>query len=291
MIADYLPVVKWFRGDIDAQADFSKAGQNTYWKIAFDAKDVKTVLDLAFPAISLEGKFHPFARSGLHVILRGQPTVVDVFIEVVNFQSKKVSLVIKSAEADIQECIDWCRTGFILNEGPDQPQPPQLWKISGKAEIDAELKSVMGPQLIRKADGRVSLIIRNGVVTDIPGFGKALKLLNLSSVLTPQGGLSDGLKFATIAGTIDMEDGVAATRGMILLESPQLNIGIIGRVNFPKQVINARMLVTVVSLPKEVIAKIPVIGRNTTRDHGVVPIWLEIKGPLANPEIRILSVK
>lgn len=80
-----------------------------------------------------------------------------------------------------------------------------------KADIDAQFQSVLGPQLLRVADGQVKFEIRDGVLKEMPGLFNVLKLIKRDT--------DEGLAFGTVNGTIDMKDGVAQTRGLIELKS------------------------------------------------------------------------
>jgi hypothetical protein len=236
--------------------------------------------------------------SKLDVSLSGKPTQIDISIRVKDLKSKRVVLAVKSEQAEIEEIIRWCRTGFLMNEAPasltelkEQLQYPVIWKATGKAALQADLASVLGPDLVRKADGQIELKISDGVLTEMPGFVKTLAKLNLSSLLSKEPGGQEGLKFENARANIDIRDGVAQTRGLVLLESPTLNIGFAGKVNFVKQTIDARMLIGIVSIPEDVIARIPLARRfQEGNKKGVIPFWVAIQGRMDNPNITPLSL-
>lgn len=262
VLSDYLPVVRWFEGPSNAEFDFSKAGAYTYWKLRFVNKEIKTILTLPFPVITVDGYFHPYALTKLDVSLIGKPTRVDVALRVKDLITKKVRLTLKSTGADIAECIAWFQTGYIMGRGPlseaeikAESAKPLVWQVTGTADIDAELSSVLGQQLFHELDGRIVLKIRDGKLIEMPGFLKALALLKLTYIVQKD----HGLPFSTVNGIIDIKNGVAQTQNPILLESPLMNVEFAGRVNFPRNAINARIR----------------LGK----------VWFMVKGPLDKPVV------
>ncbi len=298
VISDYLPVVRWFQGTTDARFDFSKGGCYRFWKVTFANDAIRLTLPYAFPLLRVDGFFHAHIPSRLKIKLEGKQSHVDVLLTILGFRSKKVALVVNSSDLAIEEFIQWCRTAMILNNAQSDGSVPTggsvplpVWKVTGQADVRAELNSVMGPQLIRRAAGKIQFQIRDGVLSDMPGFVKMISMLNLSSFLSAAQAKPEGLAFGTVNGTIDIKDGAAQTRGLIFLEGNTLDIGVIGRVNFAKQAINVRMLVGIVSVPENVIAKIPFVRRFGPKQVGVIPIWLAIQGPFRKPVVRVLSLK
>jgi hypothetical protein len=295
----YLPIARWFKGEVGAQADISRGGAYSFWKLLILATDVKADIPLPFPSIKVEGFFHPYVPSVLKLTFTGKPTLVNVKINIKDFRSKKVALTIDSRDADINEVIQWCRTGYWLNEAPlgtmklpPESRWPVVWQITGRGDIDAKLISVMGPDLIKAGDGEVKFRIEKGRLSGMPGLIKTFALLNLSAMLGDKNKPPNGLEFETVNGYVDVQNGVARTRGVILLESPTLNLGVTGQVDFGKQVINAQMLIGVANLGEAFIAHIPFVRRFKSGDKkGVIPIWLGISGPLNDPEITLLPLR
>ncbi len=297
-VAAYLPALKWFAGAVDGAFDFSKAGAYTFWKFRFETDTIHLSPPLPFPKLHADGFFHAFTPSHLNVTLAGEPTELNVTMNIKDFRTKRVSLSARSESADIEEIIRWCRTGFLMNEAlasstelNDLPTVPTLWQATGRAELKSELASIMGPRLVREAEGHIQLRIFDGTLVKMPGFLKALAQLNLSSLLLNKEGGEQGLKFKTIRADIDIKDGIAQTRDLVLLESPTLNLGFSGKINFVKQTIDARMLIGIVSVPEDLIARIPLVRRFTDADKkGVIPFWLAIQGRLDNPNITPLPL-
>jgi AsmA-like C-terminal region len=265
---DFLPVLKWFEGTLKTTINLSKAGIYSFWRVKFDGNQIKTWSQLPFPIFTVKGKFHPFAPSTLQLSIDGKSSHIDVFLLIKDLVAKKTSLTINSTNADLRECIEWCRTGTLMGQGETSEtkllaeiKKPLLWNVSGQASIEAKFSSVLGPWLFRDVDGELKLTVKNGRLTDMPGFVKALTLLNLAAVLKGKDANEPGLPFENVYTVIDIKDGVATTREPILLESPVLNVAFQGRVNFPKNVINAKIR----------------LGK----------IWVNIKGPLDNPAVYI----
>ena len=261
-LIDYLPVTKWFDGTIDATAHLSKAGIYRFWRVVFQSEKIRARDNLPFPAIKLEGKIHPFAPSTINLWLKGSPSEFDIALHIKDLVRKKVTLSIKSRDAEIGELISWCRTGALMAEGGDLKSDlgrPVIWEVAGKADIQGQFSSVLGPRLLREIDGQLDLSITDGRLTEMPGFVKALSLLSLSYLSKPKDSSLPGLPFTNVHGTIDIKDGVATTRELITLRSPVLNVALTGRVNFPKNVINARIR----------------LGK----------VWFDVKGPIHNPAV------
>lgn len=260
----YLPVVRWFNGELNAEADVSKAGQYSFWKVRFAGDGIKTWADLPFPEIKVDGFLHPYARSTLNVSLLGKPTRVDAVVNIRDLVKKKAALTVKTEKADVAEILRWFRSGYLMaaNSSPEQlaeeAKQPLVWDVSGDADVSAELVSTLGPKLIRDADGQITFLLRDGKLTQMPGFVKALAILKRSGLRQ-----NGGLPFNTIAGVIDVKDGVAEARNEIALSSTLLNIGFTGHINFSKNVINARMR----------------LGS----------VWFVVKGPLDNPAVQRLK--
>jgi hypothetical protein len=298
MLIPYLPVVRWFKGVMSAELDFSKAGAYTFWKLRFVTDAIKADIPLPFPAVKVEGFFHPYVPSHLNVLLLGEPTRVDVKINIHSFRSKKVTLSVQSRGADIDECIRWCETGYWLNQAPintmnlpPQSRWPPVWKITGKADIDATLASVMGPRLAQESNGLLKFKIENGRLSGMPGLIKTFALLNLSSMLGDINKPPNGLVFKTVGGEVNIQDGVAKTNGLILLESPNINLGVMGQIDFVQQTIDAKMLLGVANMTEAVIAHIPFVRRfKSNEKKGVIPIWMAVQGPLHNPTIKLLPL-
>ncbi len=295
----YLPVLRWFSGDLSADLNFSKAGGYTFWKLRIMAGAIKTTVPLPFPLIRANGFFHAYVPSYLNIALLGKPTRVDVKMKVHDFKSKKVTLSVQSKGADIDECIQWCRTGYWLNEAPASTMnlPPQsrwpvIWKISGAADIDATLASVMGPRLVQDADGQINIQIHNGRLSGMPGLIKTFELLNLTHMLGDPHKPPSGLQFGQVNADVSVKNGIARTNSPILIESPSINLGLIGEVDFPNETIDAKMLIGMASVADVVVAHIPFVRRFKSGDKkGVIPIWLSIKGPLNDPSIKLLPLK
>jgi uncharacterized protein involved in outer membrane biogenesis len=298
-VTPYLPVVRWFSGNLSATLDFSKAGQYVFWKLQTLSTAITPNIELPFPVIQVKGFFHAYARSHLNVTLTGKPTRVDVAMKIHDFKSKKVSLSVQSQGADIDECIQWCRTGYWLNQAPASSMnlPPQsrwpvIWKITGAANIDAKLDSVMGPQLVQDADGQINIHIKNGRLSGMPGLIKAFALLNLSSMLGDPNQPPHGLWFGSVNADVTIQRGIARAATPIVVESPRINLGVVGEIDFPNQTIDAKMLIGVASVEDAVVAHIPFVRRFRSGDKkGVIPIWLSIHGPLNNPDIKLLPLK
>lgn len=268
MAVDFLPALKWFEGSLDATADFSKAAIYTFWRVTFEGDNIRARADLPFPKIKVDGKIHPYAPSTVNLTIQGEPTQFDAALRVKDLISKKVSLSIQSRDAEIAEIIDWCRSGYLMTtdelsaeEVKTELGKPLTWDVSGTAHVQADFSSVLGPKLLREVDGRLKLHITDGRLTEMPGFVKALALLNLASVMKERRAGERGLPFKTIYGVVDIKDGVATTRDLILLDSPVLDVAFGGHVNFPKNVINARVR----------------LGK----------VWFVVKGPIDNPAVLL----
>ncbi len=238
----YLPVLRWFEGELNAEANVSKAGQYGFWKVRFAGDGIKARPELPFPEIKADGFLHPYARSTLNLSLIGSPTRVDAVVHIKDLVNKKVALSVKTKKADVAEMLRWFHSGYLMSADATADdiaadlKKPLVWDVSGDADVDAELASVLGPKLIRRVDGQITLIVRDGKLTEMPGFVKALAILKRSHLRQ-----NGGLPFKTIVGVIDVKDGVATARNEIMLASPLLNVGFTGHINFPKNVINARI--------------------------------------------------
>jgi hypothetical protein len=295
----YLPVLRWFSGEARASADFAKAGGYVFWKWGVIAPAIKARIALPFPTIRVDALFHEYAPSHLNVTLTGKATHMDARVNVHDFKSKRIGFTLAGKDADIDECIQWCRTGYWLNEAPASSMnlPPEsrwpvIWKISGKADIDAALSSVMGPRFAQDADGQLTIHIEKGRLAGMPGLIKAFTLLNLTSMLGDPNKPPNGLVFGSVDADIKIRHGVAQTNKPIVIESPSINLGVVGQVDFGKETIDANMLIGVASVQEAVIAHIPFVRRFKTDDKkGMIPIWLSIKGPIRDPEIKLLPLR
>jgi hypothetical protein len=163
-------------------------------------------------------------------------------------------------------------------------------EASGTADTSGSLATAAGPLFLPKLSGEVRLDLRNGWLGDEPALLRVLSKLNLVSLFGKDG--RTRMPFDEARGAVRIKDGRAETEEPIVLQNKTLQLVLLGRCDLAARTLDGRVAVNFLTVTDEIIRLIPGVNAILLGDQkGLLPIWLEVKGPAADPRVRVLPGK
>jgi len=141
--------------------------------------------------------------------------------------------------------------------------------------------------------GRVEFHVGRGSIDRFPVLSKVFSILNVSQLFRFRlpDMVKNGMPFREIRGTIGVTDGVARTDDF-LIRSEAMNISAVGRVDLPKNRIDATIGVQPLQTVDSVVSRIPVVGWILTgKDRRLITAYFEAKGDVEDPHVTAIPVK
>ncbi|MCX8117407.1 MAG: AsmA-like C-terminal domain-containing protein [Desulfobacterota bacterium] len=168
--------------------------------------------------------------------------------------------------------------------------------VTGRLSIDQVLLAGEGgnfQEIKESLQGRLRFELENGVIERANILSKIFSLLNVSQLF--KGRLPDlktrGLPYHRITATFKVKEGVAFTEDF-LVDSDAMRITAIGKVDFGKNRIDAKVGIHPLGTVDTILSHIPIAGYILTgKDRAFLSYFYEVKGDLDDPVIEAIPFK
>jgi hypothetical protein len=161
--------------------------------------------------------------------------------------------------------------------------------IAGVIDTEGRLTTGTGPRFLPGMNGEFSFEVRKVVLGDAPVLLKILSRLNVISLLSRTG---PPLAFDEVHGAVKIAGGKATVDRPIVLENKTLQIGMTGAYDLAARTIDAKVVVNFLTVTDEIIHMIPIVRTILLgKEKGMMPVWLEVKGTVDDPDVRIQSFR
>lgn len=159
--------------------------------------------------------------------------------------------------------------------------------VKGRLRGDFYIQGRAGSPFLATSMGGFSIEIKDGVLRKFKSLSKVFSLLNVSQILTLK--LPDmdreGMPFEKLTGTFRLDQGVLSSEDLFV-ESPAMNLSLIGKLNLSDHRIDAVMGVKPLRTVDKIITNIPLAGWLLTgNEKALITAQFTIKGPTADPEV------
>ncbi|MFH1723696.1 MAG: AsmA-like C-terminal region-containing protein [Elusimicrobiota bacterium] len=167
------------------------------------------------------------------------------------------------------------------------------YMISGVGRTSGRLRGPLDRLKWGHATGTIDIEVGDGNVWQAPALVKALSTLSVTSALRRIGRKADvGFPFRTGRAQIELGGGKAVIRAPAHLENPSLKIAFIGTYDLAEETIDGRFVIYFLTVVDEVLRVVPGVRRLLfNKRMGLVPIWVEVKGPRQDPKVTILPAR
>jgi len=167
------------------------------------------------------------------------------------------------------------------------------YMISGTGRTQGRLKGPLDLPRWRDTAGRIDIEAKDGTIWNAPALTKVLSNLSVTSVLRKAGKKAEpGLPFHSVRASIELGGGKAVIRDPALLENPTLKLVYIGSYNLIDETIEGKFVIHFLTVMDEVIRAVPGVRRILLgKRMGLVPIWVEVRGPRQDPKVTVLPAR
>jgi hypothetical protein len=145
----------------------------------------------------------------------------------------------------------------------------------------------------KKTKGQIHFNLSNGWVSGLPGLVKTITSLNIRSLFKKESEKNhEGLPYQTAQASIVLRDGQAIFEPAAVFNNETLQVAFLGTIDLDKQTVKGNLVIHFLTLVSEVISAIPGVRSLLIGDQkSIIPIWVEIRGPLKDPEIEVRQSK
>jgi hypothetical protein len=162
----------------------------------------------------------------------------------------------------------------------------------GVADSEGSVVTGAGDRFLPAMSGAVKVDVKNGW-TAMPGLLKVLSRLNISSLFAEVSGRgAKRLPYDEAHAAVRIANGKVSSEKPLMLENKTLQMAFMGTYDLPAGTVNGKIVVNFLTVTDEIIGLIPGVREILLgKEKGLIPIWVEVKGNAADPEIRILSAR
>jgi uncharacterized protein YhdP len=160
--------------------------------------------------------------------------------------------------------------------------------ITGTGKIYYSLSFPLKGQWVTGLNGPIQMGIDDGVLRMFKTIYRIFSVLNLSNYLTlriPQV-QAKGVEFGKCSGNLTFQNGILSTDDLFL-KSPNMNLGVKGSLDIPKENIRAVVRLELFRFLEDVLKYTPVTHWLFKRPNKIfLPLVVSVKGPWNDVEIR-----
>jgi len=165
--------------------------------------------------------------------------------------------------------------------------------LSGVGSTSGNLKGDWSDLSWLKTDGEMRLELKDGSIWGVPGFIKTLSKLNLKSLVKKiEGQKEEGMPYDEARAIVNLNNGVVILKEPAIIKNETMELVIMGQADLGEQTVQGQLVFHFLSVLGEVVQAIP--GIKTILFRGKksnVPLWVDVKGPLLDPEVEIRADK
>ncbi|MFH2202320.1 MAG: AsmA-like C-terminal region-containing protein [Elusimicrobiota bacterium] len=167
------------------------------------------------------------------------------------------------------------------------------YMISGVGHTRGRLRGPLDQPQWRHAAGTIDIEVKDGKIWQAPALVQVLSALSVTSVLRRMGRKSElGLPFRSGRAQIELGGGKAVIRTPAHIENPAFKLAFIGSYDLSDETIDGRFVIHFLTVLDEVIRAVPGVRKILLNNRmGLVPIWVEVRGPRQNPKVTVLSAR
>ncbi|SNB46343.1 AsmA-like C-terminal domain-containing protein [Geobacter sp. DSM 9736] len=158
-------------------------------------------------------------------------------------------------------------------------------ELTAKGETIAELK--------KTALGSAHLEIEDGALRRFAVLSKVFSILNISQLF--KGRLpemvSGGMPYNRITADLAIRDGVVSSQDLFV-DSNAINMSAVGKLDVVRNEIDVTIGVQPLQTVDKVVSRLPLIGWVLTgKDKALITYFVEVKGNVDNPSVKVVPVK
>jgi hypothetical protein len=180
----------------------------------------------------------------------------------------------------------------------EQVAPPFQGKhgfLAGSLSADGQVKAAGAgwPDLLRTAQGSLSLRCESGTIRKFAVLSKVFSILNVSQLFRFE--LPDmaagGMPYDAITGRLTLSDGVIATKDLFIA-SDAMNLSFVGTVDLVRESLDQTIGVQPLQTVDRLVRRLPIVGWVLSDQDGrVLTVYFEARGPFDNPVVRPIPVR
>jgi hypothetical protein len=141
------------------------------------------------------------------------------------------------------------------------------------------------------AAGTVKMRIEKGIISKVNTLYKIFSILNMSQLLKlklPDLN-ADGMPYNYITATLLLKDGIMTSKD-VYIDSEAINILAMGTMDLIQEKVDLKVGLQPLQTLDKIVSKIPVMGWILTDvDRRLITVYFEVKGPVADPEVKAIS--
>ena len=166
-------------------------------------------------------------------------------------------------------------------------------EVNGTMDYEGFLETVVGESFLKNMNGEIKVKLQKGWIANSSGLVKVLSKMNLSSLISGQGGSGgDRLPFDETHGKLKIARGIVSTEEPFVLENKTLQLAFMGSYDLARQVIDGKLAAHFLFVTDEIINKIPIVNDILLGNKkSLIPLWVSVKGNISDPEVNLLSAK
>lgn len=163
--------------------------------------------------------------------------------------------------------------------------------VGGTADTHGSLTTLPGERFLHAMNGEIALDFKNGWIGDMPALLKILSRLNIASFLSRISGHRRArVPFDEAQGLIRIQNGRASTVDPFVLKNKTLEMAFMGSYDLPGARVDGKVVVNFLTVTDEIIHLLPGVRDILLGgEKGLVPIWVQVRGPASDPDVKVLS--
>ena len=164
-------------------------------------------------------------------------------------------------------------------------------EVKGILDSEGHIESSVGGRFLSSMNGEIKLNLQKGWFGNASGLIKVLSKLNMVTLFSEAEGRTR-VPFDETHGTLKIINGIASTQEPFVLENKTLQLAFMGTYELAKGRIDGEVAVHFLLITDEIINKIPLVNDILLGEKkGMIPVWVSVKGNIADPEVKMLSTK
>ncbi|BDV42252.1 hypothetical protein GURASL_11750 [Geotalea uraniireducens] len=166
--------------------------------------------------------------------------------------------------------------------------------VTGTLSLQADVTAKGGTmaELKKSLLGNVKLQMERGKLRKFSTLSKIFSILNVSQLLKFQlpDMVADGMPYNKVTGTLAVRDGIVSSNDFFI-DSNAMNISAVGKIDLPREEIDATIGVQPLQTVDKVVNRIPIVGWILTgREKHFITTYFEAKGKLTDPTVTAIPV-
>jgi len=162
-------------------------------------------------------------------------------------------------------------------------------RLSGTGETHGKISGLLDGKGWASTQGELFLEVRDGFLMG-PGILKTFSSLNIRSLLSKDRGEKEEFHFEVVKAKFKIQNGKLMTEKPGVFENPTLQVAFMGSIDLVSQTIDSKLAIYFLTVAGEILKSVPGIKQILYRNQkSLVPVWVHLKGPLDDPDLKILK--